>query len=292
MGKPVPRRSCLYMPGANPKALEKAKSIPADTLIFDLEDAVAPEAKIEARTAVQEALSAGGYAGREIIVRVNGLTTPWAIADMLAAVKAKPDGVLAPKINTAQDVLDVDAALTAAGAGPDLALWAMVESPRAILEIAAIAACASTTRLRAFVMGTNDLAKDMRCAQTPDRAPFLAALSMTVMAARAFGLSAIDGVYNDIPNQAGFEAVCRQGLALGFDGKTLIHPSQVEACNAIFAPPEEEVAYARAVIAAFADPANAGKGVLKVDGKMTELLHLEIAKRTVAVADAITAKAW
>lgn len=291
MGTHRPRRSCLYMPGANAKALEKAKSLPADVVIFDLEDAVAPDAKDDARNAVAAALTSGGYAPREIIVRVNGLTTPWAINDVLTAVKARPDGILFPKVNTAQDVADADSAMTAAGAPREMALWAMIESPRAILDIAAIAAQARTTRLSAFVMGTNDLAKEMRCLQTPDRAPFLTALSMTVMAARAEGLSAIDGVYNDIPNADGFEAVCRQGLALGFDGKTLIHPTQVDPCNAVFAPPAEEVDYARAVIAAFADPANAGKGVLKVDGKMTELLHLEMARRTVAIADAIAALA-
>lgn len=289
MGTHRPRRSCLYMPGANAKALEKAKTLPADVLIFDLEDAVAPEAKADARAAVAAALAGGGYGAREIVVRVNGLTTTWAKDDIAAAVAMRPHAVLVPKINTAADVRAADAALSAAGAGADLALWAMIESPRAILEINAIAAAAQETRLSCFVMGTNDLAKDMRCQQTPDRAPFLTALSMSVMAARAYDLTVIDGVYNDIPNTEGFTAICQQGVALGFDGKTLIHPSQVEACNAIFAPPAEEVAYARAVIAAFADPANAGKGVLKVDGKMTELLHLEIAKRTVAVAEAIEA---
>jgi citrate lyase subunit beta/citryl-CoA lyase len=277
------------MPGANAKALEKAKTLPADVLIFDLEDAVAPEAKDDARAAVVNALSGGGYGKREIVVRVNGLNTPWARADIAAAVKAGPNAILVPKVNTPADVAAADAALNDAGAPRDLALWAMIESPRAILEIAAIAAQARSGRLACFVMGTNDLAKEMRCQQTPDRAPFLAALSLTVMAARAEDLTVIDGVYNDIPNADGFAAICQQGVALGFDGKTLIHPNQVDACNAIFAPPAEEVAHARAVIAAFADPANAGKGVLKVDGKMTELLHLEIARRTVAIADAIAA---
>lgn len=284
-----PRRSCLYMPGANAKALEKAKGLPADVVIFDLEDAVAPEAKPEARVAVAAALTAGGYGQREIVVRVNALTTPWAGDDITVAVAAKPHAVLVPKINTAADVIAADRALSQAGAAPDMALWAMIESPRAILEIHAIASASASTRLTTFVMGTNDLAKEMRCLQTADRAPFLTALSMSVMAARAYGLTAIDGVYNDIPNMEGFEAICRQGVALGFDGKTLIHPSQIDVCNAVFAPPAEEIAYAKAVIAAFADPANAGKGVLKVDGKMTELLHLDIAKRVVAVADAIEA---
>lgn len=284
-----PRRSCLYMPGANAKALEKAKTLPADVLIFDLEDAVAPEAKDEARAAVVAALQGGGYGKREIVIRTNGLTTPWAQADIQAAISARPNAILVPKVNTPADVAAADAALKVAGAPEDLALWAMIESPRAILEIAAIAGQARHGKLACFVMGTNDLAKEMRCQQTPDRAPFLAALSLTVMAARAEDFTVIDGVYNDIANTEGFATICQQGVTLGFDGKTLIHPSQVEACNAIFAPPAEEVAYARAVIAAFADPANAGKGVLKVDGKMTELLHLEIARRTVAIADAIEA---
>ena len=284
-----PRRSCLYMPGANAKALEKAKTLPADVLIFDLEDAVAPEAKDEARDAVVAALQGGGYGKREIVIRTNGLTTPWAQADIQAAISARPNAILVPKVNTPADVAAADAALKVAGAPEDLALWAMIESPRAILEIAAIAGQARHGKLACFVMGTNDLAKEMRCQQTPDRAPFLAALSLTVMAARAEDFTVIDGVYNDIANTEGFATICQQGVTLGFDGKTLIHPSQVEACNAIFAPPAEEVAYARAVIAAFADPANAGKGVLKVDGKMTELLHLEIARRTVAIADAIEA---
>jgi citrate lyase subunit beta/citryl-CoA lyase len=277
------------MPGANAKALDKARTLPADTLLFDLEDAVAPEAKADAREAVKAALAQGGYGEREIVVRVNALATPWGMEDVRAAAAAKPQGVLFPKIDSAKDVEDAESALREAGAPPETAIWAMVETPRCILAIDAVAGAANRTRLTAFVMGINDLAKEMRCQQTPDRAPFLTALSMSVMAGRAHGLTLIDGVYNDIADAAGFEAVCRQGLQLGFDGKTLIHPSQIDPCNTIFAPPPEEIAHARNVIAAFADPANAGKGVLKVDGKMTELLHLEIAKRTVAIAEAIEA---
>jgi citrate lyase subunit beta / citryl-CoA lyase len=282
----VPRRSCLYMPGANPKALEKAKSLPADVVIFDLEDSVAPETKVEARKTVCDALAAGGYEGREVVVRVNALTTPWGFEDVKAAVQFNPAAILFPKIDAAEDIAKAQDVMGQSRAN----LWAMIETPLSILNIHAIAAMAKHSHLTAFVMGTNDLAKDLRCAQTPDRAPFLTALSLTVIAARAYGVTPIDGVYNDIQNEEGFAAICAQGLSLGFDGKTLIHPSQVEPCNRIFAPTETEVAYARAVIAAFAAPENAGKGVLKVEGKMTELLHLEQAKRTVAIAAAIAAK--
>jgi len=284
-----PRRSCLYMPGANAKALDKARTLPADTLIFDLEDAVAPEAKADARDAIVATMAAGGYGKREIVIRANALSTPWGHDDVKAAAIAAPDGVLFPKIDSAADVEAADRALRDAGAPASTAIWVMIETPKAILNIGEIARAAERTRLTTFVMGTNDLAKDMRAAQTPGREAFLAALSLTVIAGRAYGLTLIDGVYNDIPNTEGFAAICRQGLALGFDGKTLIHPSQIDICNRVFAPPPEEVAWARRVIAAFADPANAGKGVLKVDGKMTELLHLEQAKRVVAVAEAIEA---
>lgn len=285
-----PRRSCLYMPGANPKALEKAKSLPADVLIFDLEDSVAPEAKDEARDTVAVALAEGGYGTREIVVRVNALSTPWGHADLAAAIAVRPHAVLVPKINAAKDVEVAEDLLAAKGAH-GVALWIMVETPLAILNIGEIAAAAQRTRLACLVMGTNDLAKEMRCRQTRDRAPFLAALSLSVMAARSYGLDAIDGVFNAIDDPTGFEAACRQGLEFGFDGKTLIHPSQIEPANRIFAPEAAEIAHARAIIDAFAAPENAGKGVLKVDGKMTELLHLEQAKRTVAVADAIAALA-
>lgn len=275
------------MPGANAKALDKARGLPADTLIFDLEDAVAPEAKADARAAIVATMAAGGYGKREIIIRANALSTPWGHDDVKAAAQARPHGVLFPKIDGPADIEAADKALRGAGAPEATTIWAMIETPKAILAIADIARAAERTRLTTFVMGTNDLAKDMHAAQTPDRAPFLAALSMTVLAGRAYGITLIDGVYNDIQNTEGFEAICRQGLALGFDGKTLIHPSQIDVCNAVFAPTTEEIAWSRSVIAAFSDPANAGKGVLKVDGKMTELLHLEQAKRMVAVAEAI-----
>jgi citrate lyase subunit beta/citryl-CoA lyase len=282
-----PRRSCLYMPGANAKALEKAKSLAADVLLLDLEDSVAPEAKADARAQVAAAVKAGGYGKREVIVRCNALSTPWGRDDIAAAGAARPDGLLAPKVESAAQVRDLDAAMSAAGFKADAALWVMIETPRAILNLAEIADAAQGTRLSAFVMGLNDLAKDTRARAGANRAAFFAPLSLAVTAARAAGLTAIDGVYNDIADSAGFDAECRQGLEFGFDGKTLIHPSQIETCNAVFAPTAEEVTRARAVIAAFAMPENAGKGVIKVDGKMTELLHLEEAKRVVMVAEAI-----
>ena len=284
-----PRRSCLYMPGSNARVLEKAKSIPADVLLIDLEDAVAPEAKVEARSTVGAAVREGGYGRREVIIRVNGLDTEWGADDIKAAVEAGPDGVLAPKVVSANDIEKLDQALESAGAPDTLRLWVMIEMPLAILNIKEIAACAERTRLTGFVMGTNDLAKEQRSVLTPDREAFQTALSLSLAAARAFGLCAIDGVYNDIKNETGFEAECRQGRVLGFDGKTLIHPAQVETCNQVFSPDPDEVTQAKAVIEAFAAPENAGKGVLKVNGKMTELLHLDEARRLVATAEAIAA---
>ena len=284
-----PRRSCLYMPGSNARVLEKAKSIPADVLLIDLEDAVAPEAKVEARSTVGAAVREGGYGRREVIIRVNGLDTEWGADDIKAAVEAGPDGILAPKVVSADDIQKLDQALESAGAPDTLRLWVMIEMPLAILNIKEIAACAERTRLTGFVMGTNDLAKEQRSVLTPDREAFQTALSLSLAAARAFGLCAIDGVYNDIKNETGFEAECRQGRVLGFDGKTLIHPAQVETCNQVFSPDPDEVTQAKAVIEAFAAPENAGKGVLKVNGKMTELLHLDEARRLVATAEAIAA---
>jgi citrate lyase subunit beta/citryl-CoA lyase len=286
-----PRRSCLYMPGANLKALEKARTLPADALLLDLEDSVAPEMKEIARAQVAAAVGAGGYGKREVIVRVNALTTPWGREDIAAAAKAHPDGVLAPKVESGEQVQQLDDALTEAGFAEEAVLWVMIETPRAILNISDIAAAARGTRLSCFVLGLNDLAKDTRARPGQSRAPFFAALSLAVTAARAEGLSAIDGVYNDIADAAGFEAECRQGLEFGFDGKTLIHPSQIETANAVFAPSAEEIARARSVIEAFALPENAGKGVIKVDGRMTELLHLDEAKRVVAIAEEISQRA-
>lgn len=284
-----PRRSCLYMPGANTRALEKAKSLPADTLLLDLEDAVAPDAKAEARAAVAAAVSGGGYGDRELIIRINGLDTEWGLDDLKAAVDAGPDGILAPKVIDGGDIDRLNDAMTRAGASEDMSLWVMIEMPKAILNIQDIAEAVGRTRLSAFVMGTNDLAKEYRAQATPDRAAFQTALGMTMAAARAYDILAIDGVFNDIKDEVGLEAECRQGRVLGFDGKTLIHPGQIEICNSVFSPEPEAVEQARAVIEAFAAPENAGKGVIKVNGKMTELLHLEEARRLVAVSEAIAA---
>ena len=285
-----PRRSVLYMPGANERALEKAKTLPADSLILDLEDAVAPEAKVEARERVCDAVKSGGYGPREIIIRVNALDTEWGAADLQAAVLAKPDAILAPKVNSATDIDRLEGALYGDHASADIALWVMIETPLAILNIREIAAKAGVTQLKGFVMGSNDLIKDFRADPMPGRENLAACYTMTIAAARAYDLLVFDGVYNDIANADGFAAEAKQAKAFGFDGKTLIHPSQVEPCNAIFAPPADAVKQARDVIAAFADPANAGKGVLKVNGKMTELLHLAQATRLVAVAEAIAAR--
>lgn len=286
-----PRRSCLYMPGANTRALEKAREIPADTLILDLEDAVAPEAKEEARAAILSAVSQGGYGKREIVIRMNGLDTPWGHDDLKAIATSGAHAVLAPKVTSHRDIERLGQLLKEAGAPDDMALWVMIETPLAILNIKEIAASAIGTHLTTFVMGTNDLAKEYRARMTPDRIAFQTALQLSMAAARAYGLNAIDGVYNDIKNENGFRDECEQGRDLGFDGKTLIHPSQVDEANRIFAPSPHDVEQAKAVIEAFADPANAGKGVLKVNGKMTELLHLEEANRIVAMDEAIRALA-
>jgi citrate lyase subunit beta/citryl-CoA lyase len=285
-----PRRSVLYMPGANERALEKAKTLAADSLILDLEDAVAPEAKVEARHRVCGAVKAGGYGPRELIVRINGQDTEWGKADLKAAARAEPDAILAPKVTSGDDIRWLDEALSEAGASAKLSLWVMIETPLSILNIREIAAIAQTTRLSGFVMGSNDLIKDFRAEPMPGRENLAACYTLTIAAARAYDLLVFDGVYNDIANAEGFAAESRQAKAFGFDGKTLIHPSQVEPCNTIFAPPADAVKHAGDVIAAFADPANAGKGVLKVNGKMTELLHLAQAKRMVAVAEAIAAR--
>jgi len=277
------------MPGANARALEKARALAADVLLLDLEDAVAPEAKEEARRQVGAAVRARGYGAREVVVRINGLDTEWGLEDLQAAVAAGPDAILAPKVETPRDIETLDAAMAEAGAGAEMALWVMVEMPKALFHILDIAAAAARTRLSAFVMGTNDLAKEMHAEMTPDRIAFQMALSRTVMAARSFGLVAIDGVFNNIQDGEGFEAECVQGRVMGFDGKTLIHPSQLETCNRVFAPADEDVAHAREVVAAFARPENKGKGVIKVDGRMTELLHLEEARRLIATHEAIMA---
>ncbi|MEZ5999954.1 CoA ester lyase [Hyphomonas sp.] len=284
-----PRRSCLYMPGANERALEKARGLAADTLLLDLEDAVAPDAKLTAREAILSAVKQGGYGYREIVIRMNGLSTEWGADDLKMAVSSGAKAVLAPKVESAADIHALDKALTEAGAPANFGLWVMIEMPKAILHIEEIAATAAETRLTTFVMGTNDLAKEYRARMTRDRIAFQTALQLTIAAARAYGVTAIDGVFNDIKDEDGLIFECEQGRDLGFDGKTLIHPSQLDTANRVFAPSHNDVEQAKAVIEAFADPANAGKGVLKVNGKMTELLHLDEARRTVAMDEAIRA---
>ncbi|HWA60674.1 MAG TPA: CoA ester lyase [Caulobacteraceae bacterium] len=282
-----PRRSALYMPASNARAVEKARQLPCDVVILDLEDAVLPDAKVEARAAAVAAVTAGGFGAREVMVRVNALTTPWGADDLAAVAAAGPDAVLVPKIEGPDDVLAADAALKAAPA--KTRLWAMIETGKAILRLDAIGQAAATTRLAGLCMGVNDLAKEMNARQTAGREPFWAALGLSVMAARAYGLSILDGVHNEIDDLAALEAVCRQGADFGFDGKSLIHPSHLEICNRVFTPPESEVAWSRAVIAAFDDPANAGRGALRVEGRLAELLHRDQARRLVAIADAIAA---
>lgn len=290
MTKPTefrPRRSCLYMPGANARALEKAKSLPADMLILDLEDAVAPEAKVDARRLVGEVLKEQPYGHREVVIRINGLDTQWGEEDLRMAATAAVDGVLVPKITGGEQIGQLDQALSDAGAASDLGLWVMIETPLAILNIQQIAVASVNTRLSGFVMGTNDLAKEFNAVPTADRSAFQVSLALTLTAARAYGLVAIDGVYNDIKDEAGLAAECEQGRTFGFDGKTLIHPAQLATANRIFAPDPADVEHSKAVIAAFSLPENQGKGVIKVDGKMVELLHLEQAKRLVAIDEAI-----
>ncbi len=283
-----PRRSVLYMPGANTRALEKAKALAADALIFDLEDAVAPEAKAEARANAAAAARSGAYGKREIVIRANGLDTEWGADDLAAIAASGADAALIPKVESAEGVAAALAALDAAGAPPDLALWCMMETPLAMLHAEEIAR--ASPRVAAWVMGTNDLAKDLGAAHTAMRLPMITSLGLCLLAARAYGIAILDGVYGDIRDAEGFEAVCRQGRELGFEGKTLIHPSQIAPCNRVFAPSHDELEYARRVIAAFAEAQGAdakGKGVVTVDGRMVESLHVEQARRQVALAEAI-----
>jgi citrate lyase subunit beta/citryl-CoA lyase len=282
-----PRRSALYMPASNARAVEKARSLPADVVILDLEDAVAPEMKPQARAAAVAAVKAGGFGRREVAIRVNGLATPWGADDLVAAAEAGPDAVLVPKISGAEDVAAYDAAL--ARAQPATRLWAMIETCAAMFELKAIAAAAVTTRLAAFTLGLNDLAKEMRARQTPDRAQFMPFMAMTVAAARTQGLVALDGVHNEIDDLALLETTCRQAADMGFDGRSLIHPSHLDICNRAFAPPADEVAWAGAVVKAFADPANEGRGALRVEGRLAERLHLGEAERLLALAASIEA---
>ena len=279
---PRPRRSVLYMPGANERALEKAKAIPADTLILDLEDAVAPDAKVAARERVCRAVQSGEYGARELTIRVNGLDTRWHADDLRAVAAAGPAAVVVPKIGSAEEVHAVEQALKSAGAPDHTMIWAMVETPAAMFRAQQIAA--SSPRLTVLVMGTNDLAKELHAEHVPGRAPLLAGLGLALLAARAEGKVILDGVYNDVKDLPGFEAECVQGRQFGFDGKTLIHPAQVEPCNRIFAPTPAQIEESRAILAAWDLALAEGRGVATVNGRMIENLHVETARRTLAFA--------
>jgi len=279
-----PRRSLLFMPGANTRALEKSRELPADGLIFDLEDAVAPDAKDAARASVAAALAQGGYGRRELVLRVNALDTEWGESDLAAAAAMPIHAVLLPKVESVERVRQTVARLDRAGAPPDLAIWCMIETPRGVLAVAEIAASA---RVAALVMGTSDLTKDLQACDIPDRLPLMMSLQLVLLAARANGLAALDGVHLDLADEAGFWALCAQGRALGFDGKTLIHPKQIAPANAAFAPGPDEIAQAQKIIAAHEAALAAGKGIVVVDGRLVENLHVAAAQRTIAFADAI-----
>ena len=279
-----PRRSGLYLPGSNARAIEKARTLACDVVILDLEDSVAPEAKPEARGRAAEAVRTGGFGSRELVMRVNGLDTPWGAGDLAAAAAARPDAVLVPKVNSPEDIAAYRKAL---GAGTPL--WIMIETCQAVFALDGLGRASGAERVDAWVIGTNDLVKEMRCRPGADRGPLLPALAMSVMAARAHGLAILDGVYNDIPDLEGLARECAQGADLGFDGKSLIHPTHLETANRAFSPEPQAVAWARTVAQAFDLAENAGKGVLKLEGRMVERLHLAEARRLIAVAEAIAA---
>jgi citrate lyase subunit beta / citryl-CoA lyase len=283
-----PRRSVLYLPASNERALEKAKTLPVDALILDLEDAVAPDAKARARELACAAAASDAYGMRELTVRINGLGTPWHEEDLAAASATGPDGIVVPKVGTADEVRTLVAAMEAAGAPERTALWAMIETPRAVLSCAEIGSAAP--RLTVLVLGTNDLVKELGTLPVAGRGPIQTALSLAVLGARAAGVAVLDGVYNDVRDTTGFVEECRQGRELGFDGKTLIHPGQVEAANRIFAPSDEEVETARRTIDAFDAARTDGRGVATLDGRLVESLHVEMAERTIALAQAIAAR--
>ena len=286
---PRPRRSALYMPGANTRALEKSRGLPADVLILDLEDAVAPDAKAQARANIAAALGQGGYGKREMVMRVNGLATPWGHADLAAAAAMPLDAVLLPKVESADAVRQAEAVLAAAGAPAAMAVWCMMETPLGMLHAEEIAA--ATPRVACLVMGTSDLAKDLHARHTRDRLPMLTSLGLCLLAARAYRLAILDGVHLDLADDQGFADSCAQGRELGFDGKTLIHPKTLDVANAAFAPAADEVAWSRRIIAAHAEAEASGKGIVLVDGKLIENLHVEDARRTVTLAEQIAALA-
>ena len=284
-----PRRSLLFMPGSNARALEKARTLAADAIILDLEDSVAPDGKAVARDQIAQAVAAKGFGKREVLIRINALDTSWWIDDIAMAAKAQPDGILVPKISTVADLNAVADRLGNADAS--IRVWAMIETARAVLDADRLAAASKDprTRLAGFVFGPNDIARETRIRMKPGRAAMIPMITHCILATRAHGLEILDGPYGDIGNIDGFAEECAQGRDLGFDGKTLIHPSHIDACNAIFTPPEAEVAEARKIIAAFAKPENASRGAIQLDGRMVERLHAEMARRTIAIADAIAA---
>ena len=280
-----PRRSVLYMPGSNARALEKARNLPADALILDLEDAVAPDAKAQGRQQIVEAVRTGGYGQRELIVRVNGLDSPWGRDDIAAVAGCGADAVLLPKVENKKMVHDLEKAMVAAGAPKDMAIWCMMETPLGMLHAEEVAA--ASARVACLVMGTSDLVKDLQAAHTPMRLPVLTSLGLCLLAARAYGLAILDGVYLDLNDDAGFAESCIQGKELGFDGKTLIHPKTLAKTNEVFGPSADEVAYSNKIIAAHAEAEKEGQGVVLLDGKLIENLHVENAQRLVALDAAI-----
>lgn len=284
-----PRRSVLYIPGDNARAQEKARGIPADAIILDLEDSVAPDNKVAARIQATQSIHEGGFGSREVILRINPIETPWGMADLHAALAVDPDAILIPKVSQAGDILGTAKVIKAVGAADKVRVWAMIETPMGIMHAREIASCAldPDNRFSCLVLGTNDLLKESRARASSSRFALVPWLAMTLVAARAYGLDVIDGVYNDFKDETGFRAECEHGRTLGMDGKTLIHPSQVEPCNQIFSPTEEEVLWSQKIIKAFEQPENFKKGVITVDGKMVERLHLVMAKRVAAIADAI-----
>ena len=286
-----PRRSLLFMPGSNARALEKARTLAADGLILDLEDAVAPDAKSLARDQIAQAVAARGFGKREVLIRINSLDSPWWLDDLNMAAAARPDGILVPKVSTVDDLKLVADRLAEANADPAVKVWAMIETARAILDADKLAAQASNPamRLAGFVFGPNDIARETRIRMVPGRATMLPIITHCVLAAHAHGLEMLDGPYGDIGNMDGLREECAQSLDLGFDGKTLIHPSHLPICNAAFTPPADEVANARKIVAAFDLPENASRGAIQLEGRMVERLHAEIARRTIAISDAISA---
>ena len=286
-----PRRSLLFMPGSNPRALAKARTLPADGIILDLEDSVAPDAKAAARDGIVQAIAAGDFGKRELLIRINALDSPWWIDDITMAGKARPDGILVPKISSAEDLSLVAGRLRDLNADMSVRVWAMIETARAVLHAEELAAASrdSGMRLEGFVFGPNDISRETRIRMLPGRTAMLPMITHCILATRLHGLQILDGPYSDFSNPAGFAEECAQGRDLGFDGKTLIHPGQIDAANAIFTPPAEDVAYARKIIAAFERPENAARGAIQLDGRMVERLHAEMARRTIAMADAIAA---